>query len=224
MSTVLLVMTWNEIDGFRKIMSQVNKDWVDQILVVDAGSTDGTVEEAKKMGFDVIKETYKGYGGAILTGLEETSADNIIIFGPDGNHEPEDVLKLSNKIKEGPYDQLVVTRFGPNSINLDAGIIDGFGNRMFTFLVNVFFGGHWTDILTGCRAITRKAMLEIKMSDLGLDSTQQMSIRGLKLGHKIFEIQGNEGRRIGGESKKSRIPIGAQLSLQIIKEFIFWKF
>ena len=222
MTTDLLVMTLNEIEGFKKIMSKVNKQWVDHIVIVDGGSNDGTIEEAKKMGFEVIQQKIKGYGGAIITGVEATDSDNIVLFSPDGNHEPEDILKLTRKIKEG-YDQIVISRFSKNSINLDAGVVDSFGNRMFAFLVNVFFGGHWTDPLTGSRIIKRKAMLELKIDALEMDSTEQMSIRGLKKNQVIYEIEGNEWKRIGGQRKMRPHVVGAQLSWRIIKEFIFWK-
>ena len=57
---------------------------------------------------------------------------------------------------------------------------------------------------------------------MGMSSTQQMSIRGLKRRQKICEIIGNEGKRIGGKRKMRPIPTGASLSWRIIKEFIFW--
>lgn len=216
-------MTLNEFEGIKKIMSKVDKKWIDRIVIVDGGSTDGTVEEAIKMGFEVIKQTtLNGYGGAILTGVNATKEDNIILFSPDGNHEVEDIKKLSEKIVED-YDQVIITRFGKNSVNLDAGLFDRFGNKMFVFLVNVIFGGNYTDTLTGCRAIKRKAMLELKIDALAMDSTQQMSIRGLKKKQKIFEIEGNEWHRVGGKRKMRPLIVGAQLSWQIIKEFIFWK-
>ena len=134
----------------------------------------------------------------------------------------EKIPELIEKIKEG-YDQVLVTRFGKGSVNLDAGIIDRFGNKMFTFLVNVFFGGHWTDVLNENRIISRKAFNELKFDALGLSSTQQMCIRGLKRKQKICEIIGNEGERIGGTRKMHPLSTGASLSWQIIKEFIFWK-
>ena len=56
-----------------------------------------------------------------------------------------------------------------------------------------------------------------------MNSTQQMSIRGLKRKQKIFEIVGNEGERLGGVKKMNALPVGADLSANIIKEFIFWK-
>ena len=227
MSTAVVLTTLNEITGIKKIVPQINREWAEEIIFVDGGSTDGTIEEAKKMGFKVVMQTQKGdftggHGAALVDGVNATTSDNIIFFGPDGNAEPKKIPELIEKIKEG-YDQVLVTRFGKGSVNLDAGIIDRFGNKMFTFLVNVFFGGNWTDVLNENRIISRKAFNELKFDAMGLSSTQQMCIRGLKRKQKICEIIGNEGERIGGTRKMHPLSTGASLSWQIIKEFIFWK-
>ena len=226
MSTVVIITTLNEIIGVKSIVPKIKKEWVEEIVFVDGGSTDGTIEEAKKMGFRVIMQQQKGenaggHGAAVLEGVDATTSDNIILFGPDGNDDPEKIPELIEKLKEG-YDQVLVTRFGKGSVNLDAGIIDGFGNKMFAFLVNVFFGGHWTDTLNESRIISRNAFNELNYDAMGMSSTQQMSIRGLKRKQKICEIIGNEGERIGGKRKMRPLSTGAELSLAIIKEFIFW--
>ncbi|NDB92825.1 MAG: glycosyltransferase family 2 protein [Nitrososphaeria archaeon] len=197
-TTAILILTLNEIDGMKKIVPKINKNWAEEILLVDGGSTDGTIEEAERQGLKVLRQKIKGHGAAILEGVEATTSDNIVIFGPDGNHEPDEIPILIEKIKEG-YDQVLISRFGKGSINLDADIVERFGNKMFAFLVNVFFGGQWTDTLT-----------------------QQMSIRGLKKRQKILELVGNEGERIGGKKKMRPLPVGYDLSRQILREFAFW--
>lgn len=222
MSTCLIILTLNEIVGVKEILPKINKNWIDEIVVIDGRSTDGTIEECKRQGFKVIIQKIKGHGGAILTGVENTTSENIVLFGPDGNHEVEEIPLLIDKIKEG-YDQVVLSRFGKTSTNLDADFIEGFGNRMFAFLTNVFFGGQYTDTLNESRIITRQAFLDLKFDAFKMDSTQQMSIRGLKLRQKICEIIGNEGARIGGKKKMRPLQVGASLSIQIIKEFIFWE-
>ena len=220
MTTALLILTLNEVDGFKEIMPHVKREWVDELIVIDGGSTDGTIEEAKKMGLEVILQKSKGHGAAIMLGVESTKSDNIVIFGPDGNHEPEEIPQLIRKVQEG-YDQVIVSRFAKDSVNLDAGITDTFGNKLFAFLTNLFFGGDLTDVLNESRLITRKAMTEIKFDAIGLDSTLEMSIRGLKKRQKIFEIVGNEGKRIGGKRKVRAFQTGCLLVKRIVKELIF---
>ena len=222
MKSLLVIPTLNEIDGMKQVISKINHDWVDEILIVDGGSIDGTIEEAKKQNINVLMQTTKGsHGAAILDAFNSTDADYLLMFGADGNNEPEEIPKMLSKIKEG-YDQVINSRFSKTSKNDDAGLIDGFGNRMFTFFANVFFGGNLPDTLSSSRAITRKAWDEIKMDELGLSNVYQISIRGMIKKQKIFSLAANEPARIGGERKMHRLPTGIQLSLRLLKE-LSWK-
>lgn len=222
MTIALLITTLNEVTGVKKVVPRIKKEWVDEILFVDGGSTDGTIEEAEKMGFKVIIQKQKGLGAAIIEGVNAIKSDNFILFGPDGNDEPEKIPQIIQKFKEG-YDQVAATRFGKGSVNLDAGKIDTFGNKMFAFLVNAFFGGHLTDCLVELRIMSKKTFQELNFDELSLIAIQQMCIRGLKKRQHIYEIIGNEGERMGGIRKMKPLPVGASLSLEIIKEFIHWK-
>ena len=53
-TTAILILTLNEIDGMKKIVPKINKNWAEEILLVDGGSTDGTIEEAEKLGIKVM--------------------------------------------------------------------------------------------------------------------------------------------------------------------------
>ena len=221
MSTAIIILTLDEIDGVRAILPKLNKDWAEEIIFVDGGSKDGTIEEAKKLGFEVIHQNNKGEGNACRIGVEKTNSDFIMFFSPDGNDEPEEIPKMINKISEG-FDIVHISRFGKYSESRDAGPFDRFGNRMFTFLVNVFFGGYYSDALNGFRIIRRDIMLKLKTDAQHLNIEQQICIRAAKKGYKVFEIDGREPNRIGGQRKMKPLPTGASLSWQIIKEFIFW--
>ena len=69
MTIALLITTLNEVTGVKKVVPRIKKEWVDEILFVDGGSTDGTIEEAEKMGFKVIIQKQKGLGAANIEGL-----------------------------------------------------------------------------------------------------------------------------------------------------------
>jgi len=219
MSTALIILTLNEIEGVKKILPKINKNWVDEIVVVDGGSTDGTIDEVTKMGFKIINQTLKGHGGAIIAGVKATTSDNILIFGSDGNHDPEFIPILVKKLEEG-YDQVINSRFGKTSINLDAGIIDTFGNKLFSLFASKLFDGNLTDTLNEFRIITRKAFQELNFDALYTDSTYQMSIRGLKKKQKMIEIIGNEGARIGGKRKMQPFQTGCRLIKRLFIELI----
>jgi len=222
MSVIVFVLTLDEIDGVSEIMPKVKKEWADAIIFVDGGSTDGTQEKAKELGFEVIHQKNKGEGNACRVGTDATESDFVMFFSPDGNDDPDDIPKLIQKTKEG-YDVIHISRFGKNSVSEDANLLDRFGNNMFTFLVNTFFGGNYTDALNGFRIIRRKLWDELKTDAQYLNIEQQICIRLARRKIPILEIDGIEPKRIGGERKMRPLTTGAQLSYQIIKEFIFWK-
>ena len=223
MSVIVFVLTLDEIDGVSKIMPQIKKEWADRIIFVDGGSKDGTIEKAKELGFEVIHQKNKGEGNACRVGTDATESDYVMFFSPDGNDVPQDIQKLVQKSKEG-YDIAHISRFGKNSISDDANWLDRFGNNMFTFLVNSFFGGNYTDALNGFRIIKRSIWDELKTDAQYLNIEQQTCIRLAKLKIPIYEIDGNEPERIGGERKMRPLTTGAQLSYQILKEFAYWKY
>ena len=222
MSVIVFVLTLDEIDGVSEIMPKIKKEWADKIIFVDGGSTDGTVEKAKELGFEVIHQKNQGEGNACRVGTDATESDFIMFFSPDGNDVPDDIPKLIEKTNEG-HDIVHISRFGKNSVSEDANWLDRFGNNMFTFLVNTFFGGNYSDALNGFRIIRRKIWDGLKTDAQYLNIEQQTCIRLAKLKIPIFEINGKEPKRIGGERKMRPLTTGAQLSYQIIKEFIFWK-
>ena len=145
-----------------------------------------------------------------------------MFFHPDGNCKPEYIPKLIKKRDEGDYDIVQISRFGKKGISEDDTLITGFGNHMFTFLVNTFFGGNYTDALNGYRIIKRKIWDDLKTDAQFLNIEQQTCIRCAKRKIPIYEIDGREPRRIGGTRKMRPLTVGGQLSYQIIKEFIFW--
>ena len=222
MTTAEIIPTLNEVVGMKKVVSKIKKEWVDEIIVVDGGSTDGTVEEAQNLGFEVIKQKTDGsHGAAIFDGFEYSKADILLMFSADGNDEPEGIPKTVEMMKKG-YDQVIITRFGKTSINDDAGLIDGFGNKMFTFFANVLYGGHLTDTLSSSRAITRKAWNELKSDGFDTRLVLQMCIRGLIKKQKIIDIDGNEPERIGGERKMHRFSTGIEMISCLFRE-LRWK-
>ena len=172
MSVIVFVLTLDEIDGTSIIMPQVKKEWADEIVFVDGGSTDGTIEKAAELGFRVIHQKNKGEGNACRVGTDATKSDYVMFFSPDGNDVPEDIPKLIEKTKEG-HDVVHISRFGPNSQSDDANWLEYFGNKMFTFLVNTFFGGTYTDALNGFRIIKRSIWDELKTDAQYLNIEQQ---------------------------------------------------
>ena len=97
MTTTLLVVAQNEIEGMRAIMPKIDPRWCDQILVVDGRSTDGTAEYARARGYDVHVQREPGLRAAYREAWPLVRGDWIITFSPDGNSPPEYIPQLIAK-------------------------------------------------------------------------------------------------------------------------------
>ena len=132
MKTTLLVAAWNELDGMKAIMPQIKREWVDQILVVDGQSTDGTAEWAREQGYEVIVQQKPGglrYG--YYDALPHIKGDVVITFSPDGNSLADKIPALVEKMKEG-YDMVIVSRYLDGARSEDDDFLTAFGNWFFT--------------------------------------------------------------------------------------------
>ena len=106
----LLILTFNELSGMKEIMPRIENDWYDQLLIVDGGSTDGTIEYCKQKGYLLFSQENKGLRYAYIEILPYIKEDLVITFSPDGNSIPERIPPLVAKMKEG-YDMVIVSRY-----------------------------------------------------------------------------------------------------------------
>ena len=94
LTSTLLVMTLNEIDGMKTVMPKIRKEWLNQILVLDGGSTDGTLEWARNHGYEVYVQKERGFRNAYREVWPLIRSDVVVYFTPDGNSIPEAIPQL----------------------------------------------------------------------------------------------------------------------------------
>ena len=234
MNFTLLIPTLNEIGGMKVIMPRIKREWCDQIIVVDGGSTDGTVEYARDKGYFTIIQKRKGLRHGFIEALQYVEGDIVITFSPDGNSIPELIPRLIEKMKEG-YDMVIVSRYAKGAKSHDDDVITSFGNWMFTSLINLLFGSRYTDSMVMFRAWKKKVFY-----DLGLDKDENysmeeklfhtkvgveplLSVRAAKRRLKCADIPGDEPPRIGGERKLKIIEWGSAYLFEVIRERFFWR-
>jgi len=233
MKTTLLVPALNEIEGMKAIMPKIKKEWCDQIIVIDGGSTDGTAEWARENGYFVFVQKRKGLRHAFDEALPYIKGDVVITFSPDGNSIPELIPPLIEKMKEG-HDMVIVSRYLERAKSDDDDAITGFGNWFFTKTMNVLFGSNYTDAMVMFRAYKTNLIYDL---DIHKDETYNfveklfftkvgwepvLSARAAKRELKLAEIPGDEPPRLGGVRKLQIIRWGAAYLTQIIQT-LFWK-
>lgn len=234
MTTTLLALTLNEIDGVKVIMPQIDRAWCDQIIVVDGGSTDGTIEWCRAQGYEVYVQTRPGIRFAYLEVLPLIRGDVILTISPDGNCPVDTIPAVLQPMRDG-FDLVIGSRYLGQAKSDDDDIITAFGNWLFTTTINRLHGGHFTDAMVIYRAFRRNLIYELDLDkDVSYELPERlfgtiisweplMSVRAAKRRLKITEIGVGEPARIGGTRKLQILRWGAAYYFQFWRELWYWR-
>lgn len=221
MKVTLIVPTLNEIDGMREIMPKIQRNWVDEIIIIDGGSTDGTYEYAiQHPKYITIKQKKKGLVNAYKEALQVAKGEYIVFFSPDGNSLPELIPSLIKRIKDG-YDMVIVSRYLEGAKSDDDDMLTGFGNWMFTKLINIFFHAKYTDSLVIFRAFKKDIIPLCVLDPYRAGLEPQLSIVCAKHKKQVTEIPGDEPKRIGGKRKMDPLKNGLGIIYLIFRELLY---
>jgi glycosyltransferase involved in cell wall biosynthesis len=221
----LVILTLNEREGVEHMLPKLPLSEIDEVLAVDGGSTDGTLELFAARGVRVIRQAKRGRGDAFRLAVTHARNDWLVFFSPDGNENPDDIARLVAGLDAG-YDMVIASRFmaGARSEDDDKFLFASrrWGNLMFTALVNLLWGRRRriTDTINGYRAVTRSAFERLAPDAEGYAIEFQMSIRALRLGLRVLEIPTIEAPRYGkGVSKLNAVPVGLKFFRLMLREW-----
>jgi len=149
----VVLPAYNEAEIIGEVISQIanslqEKDISYEILVVDDGSNDHTAERATAAGARVLQHPYNiGNGAAVKTGIRNARGEVLVMLDADGQHKPEDILRLVEKI--GPFDMVVGARMQQS----DTAFHRDLANRIYNWLASYVCNRKIEDLTSGFRAI-----------------------------------------------------------------------
>jgi len=240
LETTLVVPALNELIGMKAIMPKVKPEWCKQVIVLDGHSTDGTIELAKQMGYEIFEPESEGlwnqYRELFLSGL--VKGDIVVTFSPDGNSVPEGIPLLIGAIELLGHDIVIASRYACGARSYDDTRITRLGNWLFTKLVNLLCGSRNTDAMMMFRAYKRKVVEKLSFTEetpkvhkllqkiSGLSSWESvMCIRASRAGLKIAEIPVDEPPNYANDGRRRQhwIKHGFVILAQILYEGLFRK-
>jgi glycosyltransferase involved in cell wall biosynthesis len=197
---VVVIPTFNESESIGAVVAALPRDVVDRVIVVDGGSRDGTADQARQAGADVIG-VGRGYGLACLAGAQAAAGDDIVVFmDGDGADDPAAIAALISPIRSAAADFVIASRARgmrePGSMawhQLAAGYVAG-------ALTKLLYGVRYTD-MCAFRAIRRDTLLALRMREMTYGWNLEMQMRAARAGLRIVELPVGYRRRRGGESK-----------------------
>lgn len=183
-----------------------------EILVVDDGSTDATGDAARAAGARVVRHPYrKGNGAAVKTGLRHAQGDHIVIVDGDGQHRPEDAMRLVSRL--GEYDLVVGARTGSTQATQSRRMGNSLLNRLASYLAEQPI----PDLTSGLRAARRDAMLEfLHLLPNGFSTPTTTTLAFLRAGYNVT-FEPIEARPRVGSSKIRFVSDGAKFFLIVMR-------
>lgn len=198
-SLCAIIPVYNEEDSIGLVIADIPRELVDEIIVVDNGSTDSTAQVARAAGATVLHEPRRGYGQACLTGIAHARRRNhqiLVFLDGDYSDHPEEMWRLVEPIVERGYDMTIGAR-APQKREPGAMLPQAlFGNWLATGLISLVWKARFTD-LGPFRAIRTEALERIGMQDTNWGWTVEMQIKAARDGLRWLEVPVSYRRRIG---------------------------
>ncbi|MFQ6050279.1 MAG: glycosyltransferase family 2 protein [Candidatus Hydrothermarchaeota archaeon] len=224
-STIIPVL--NEEEAIGKVIDEIPKELVDDILVVDNGSNDKSAEVAEIRGAEVIFEPERGYGRACLAGvnyIKKSPPDIVVFMDGDYSYFPEEIEKLVKPIMNDEYDLVLGSRILGEREEGSMPQLSILINKLFTKLVSSIYKVKITDI-SPFRAIRYSSLITLRMKEGGYGWTAEMILKSARRDLRILEVPVRYRKRIGESKITGRtlegVKAGIRITYLVFKHLIF---
>jgi hypothetical protein len=199
-SVAAVIPALDEVDALPALLRELPAGIVDETLVVDGGSRDGTPDAARAQGARVVVEPRRGYGRACATGAAETDADVIVFLDGDGSDDPAALAAVLEPVLAGRAAISLGSR-----VASEAGAQlphQRLGNAFVVLLLRLVYGLRVHDV-PPMRAVRRDALEGLALRELTYGWPTEMLVRAARAGLPVEEVEVRCRLRRGGRSKIS---------------------
>jgi len=229
----VVIPTLNEERNLPHVFAKL-PEGIDEVILVDGGSVDRTVEVARELRPDVVvvHQTRTGKGNALACGFAACTGDIIVMIDADGSTDPAEIPLFVAQLTDGA-DFVKGSRFSKGGHSHDITRLRKLGNDGLNLVVNVLFGTRFTDLCYGYNAFWRRVVPTLDLPDTklprpsdgsklwgdGFEIETMINIRAAADGMKVGEVGSIEHARIHGQSNLNTFRDGFRVLRTIFSEY-----
>ena len=214
----LVIPAKNEKESLPTVLEELEKYKLPIIVVLEKNDTE-TINVIKKFNCKILYQNNKGYGDALIQGVNSVSTKYFCIFNADGSFNPLELENMFKNIQKDEIKFIFASRYEIGCSSDDDTFITYFGNFLFTKLGRIFFGLKITDILYTFVMGSTQAFKSLNIQNKDFTFCVELPIKANKQKILISTSKSNERARIGGKKKVNALKDGFLILISMVKLF-----
>lgn len=215
----LLIPAKQEAESLPMVLEELKKFNCQKLIVMDKNDVE-TINAVKDFDCHILFQSTKGYGSALIEGIDNIETDYLCIFNADGSFDPSYLNQMLEKC-ENQNDFVFASRYSLNGKTDDDTFLTFLGNKIFTTIGNIFFGLKIHDILFTYVMGRTSCFKNLKLKNQDFRFCVELPIKAKRTNKKYINIGSHERKRLRGFKKVNEFKDGFLISIELLKLFIF---
>ena len=214
----LVIPAKNEKESLPIVLKELRKYNLKTIVVLERNDIE-TINSIEDYNCDIIYQTNKGYGDALIVGIKQVKTKYFSIFNADGSFNPAELQKMYDLVSNDKIKMVFASRYENNCSSEDDNIVTYVGNFFFTKLGQYFFRLNITDILYTYVVGSTEIFNSLNIQNKDFTFCIELPIKAHRKNYLLATSKSNERARIGGKKKVNAIKDGFLILVSMIKLF-----
>ena len=213
----LIIPAKNEAESLPKVLEEI-KDYDCKVIIILESTDDETINVAKNFDCIIVHQSDKGYGNALIEGINNVETEYLCIFNADGSFNPKYLDEMLNICKNN-LDFVFASRYMPGGGSDDDTLLTKVGNYIFSGIGNIFFSLKLSDILYTFLLGKTESFKKLDLNSKDFCLCVEMPIKAKKNKMSFIDIPSYERKRIAGKKKVNEFRDGFKILFYMIKSF-----